>query len=187
MRAFVCTDYGSVIRKLVWLNESRAGVYVGMYDKAANPHASYHADGTHHMKIVHRGTEVTSFQEQKLPICSIPTYHSILGHGAFYEDSTMSQLPEFRTTPKETAFVLISHAIFRHIGALAMNMFIVNRTHELEFLSQMYARYQDDTFDLVTVSIFRLEHFPSHNLSVVLYRGKKGRQEADQPSEGGEK
>ena len=56
-----------------------------------------------------------------------------------------------------------------------MNTLIVNRTHELEFLSEMYARYQDDTFDLVTVSTFRLEHFPSHNVSVVLYRGKKGR------------
>ena len=100
MRAFVCTDYGSVIRKLVWLNESRAGVYVGMYDKSANPHASYHADGTHHLKIVHRGEEVTPFQEQKLPICSIPTYHSILGHTAFYEDSTMSQPAQVQDDPE---------------------------------------------------------------------------------------
>src|SRR5438270_13060256 len=101
MRAFVCTDYDSTIRKLVWLNESRAGVYVGMYDEKKNPHTSYHADGRHHTKITFGGKEVEVFQKLREPIKSISKYQEIIGTGAFYADDTMQRLPQFESESKE--------------------------------------------------------------------------------------
>ena len=73
---------------------------------------------------------------------------------------------------KETAFVLLGRAIFRHVEALAMNTFIVKRDYEATFLKRMYADYQTGSYELVAVCTFRLEHFPSHNVSIVLYRVK---------------
>jgi hypothetical protein len=172
MRAFVCTDYDSTIRKLVWLNESRAGVYVGMYDEEDDPHTSYHANGRHQTKIIRGGKEFEIFREQREPITSISGYQSIITTGAFYADKTMRRLPQFESESKETAFVLIGRAIFRHVEALAMNTFIVNRQYEANFLNEMYSCYQNDSYELVAVSTFRLEHFPSHNVSIVLYRVK---------------
>jgi hypothetical protein len=174
MRAFVCTDYDSTIRKLVWLNESRAGVYVGMYDEKKNPHTSYHADGRHQTKITLGGKKVEVFREHRKPITSISGHQQIMGHAAFYADSTMRRLPQFESESKETAFFLIGRAIFRHVDALAMNTFIVKRQYEAQFLKRMYADYQSDSYELVAVSTFRLEHFPSHNVSIVLYRVKPG-------------
>jgi hypothetical protein len=171
MRAFICTDYDSTIRKLVWLNESRAGVYVGMYDEKKNPHTSYHADGRHQTKITLGGKEIEVFREHRKPITSISGHQQIMGHGAFYADSTMRRLPQFESS-KETAFVLIGRGIFKHVEALGMDTFIVNRQYEAEFLKRMYADYEADSFELVTVNTFRLEHFPSHNVSIVLYRVK---------------
>jgi hypothetical protein len=171
MRAFICTDYESTIRKLVWLNESRAGVYVGMYDENKNPHTSYHADGRHQTKITVRGQEIEIFREERRSITSISGYQQIMGHGAFYGENTMRRLPEFESEPKETAYIVIGHAIFKHVEALAMNTSIVKRNYEARFLKQMYANYQGH-HELVAVNTFRLEHFPSHNVSVVLYRVK---------------
>lgn len=174
MRAFVCTDYDSTIRKLVWLNESSAGIYVGMYDEKHDPHTSYHVDGRHHTKITRGEEEVEIFREQREPITSISKYQQIIGTGAFYVDNTMRRLPQFENESKETAFVLIGRAIFRHVEALAMHTFIVKRQYEANFLKEMYSAYQNDSYELVVVSTFRLEHFPSHNVSIVLYRVKPG-------------
>jgi hypothetical protein len=172
MRAFVCTDYDSTIRKLVWLNESPAGVYVGLYDEKDDPHTSYHADGRHHTRITRGGKEVEISREQGEPIASIARYQQIIGTGAFYADNTMRRLPQFESESKETAFVLIGRAIFRHVEALGMNTFIVKRDYEATFLKRMYADYQTGSHELVAVSTFRLEHFRSHSVSIVLYRVK---------------
>jgi hypothetical protein len=51
-----------------------------------------------------------------------------------------------------------------------MNTYIVYRQHQPEFLTEMYRDYQNDSFDLVSVNTFRLDNFPLHNVSVVLYR-----------------
>jgi hypothetical protein len=121
MRVSICTDHKSIVRQIVWLNESRSGVYVGMYDETANPHASYHADGRHHVKITRRGKELVMFEEHRKPITSISAYESIITHGAFYSDEIMDRLPQLDINRKETAVVLIGAAIFRHVKALAMN------------------------------------------------------------------
>jgi hypothetical protein len=138
MRAFVCTDYDSTIRKLVWLNESSAGVYVGLYDEKDDPHTSYHADGRHHTKLTRGGNEIEVFRAQHQPIASIATYQQIISTGAFYADKTMHRLPQFVSGSKETAFVLIGRGIFRHVEALAMNTFIVKRDYEATFRSDQF-------------------------------------------------
>jgi len=174
MRVSICTDHKSIVRQIVWLNESRSGVYVGMYDERANPHTSYHADGRHHVKITQQRKELVIFEEQRKPITSISGNESIITHGAFYTDEIMDRLPQLDSKRKETAIVLIGASIFRHVGALAMNTFIVNRKYERQFLGAMYADYEMDHHELVTVNSFTLEHFPSHELSVVLYRVRPG-------------
>src|SRR5437667_9806667 len=103
MRAFVCTDYDSTIRKLVWLNESSAGIYVGMYDEKHDPHTSYHVDGRHHTKITRGEEEVEIFGEQSEPITSISKYQKIMSTGAFYAENTMKRLPQFEKEWIETA------------------------------------------------------------------------------------
>ena len=145
-----------------------------MYDEKDDPHTSYHADGRHHTKIIRGGKELEIFREQREPITSISKYQQIIGTGAFYADNTMRRLPQFENESKETAFVLIGRAIFRHVEALAMNTFIVNRDYEATFLKRMYADYETGSYELVAVCTFRLEHFPSHNVSIVLYRVKPG-------------
>jgi hypothetical protein len=174
MRAFVCTDHDSTIRKLVWLNESSAGVYVGLYDEKDDPHTSYHADGRHHTKLTRGGNEIEVFRAQHQPIASIARYQQIISTGAFYADKTMHRLPQYESGSKETAFVLIGRGIFRHVEALAMNTFIVKRDYEATFLEQIYSDYQTDSYEVVAVTAFSLEHFPSHNVSVVLYRVEPG-------------
>jgi len=86
----------------------------------------------------------------------------------------MRRLPQFESESKETAFVLIGRAIFRHVEALAMNTFIVKRDYGPTFLKRMYADYQTNSYELVAVSTFSLEHFASHNVSILLYRVKPG-------------
>ena len=175
MRVFLCTDHDSIIRKLVWLNESPSGVFAGMFDSTADIHCSYHTDGTHQTKFIRDSAESLLSREQHPPIASIQTHQQIIGYGAFYDEKTMNRLPIFKSESQETAFVIIGNAIFKHIQALAMNTYIVHRQYQPEFLNEMYRDYQNPPFDLVSVNTFRLENFPLHNVSVVLYRAKPPR------------
>ncbi len=67
----------------------------------------------------------------------------------------MRRLPQFESESKETAFVLIGRAIFKHVEALAMNTFIVKRQYEAKFLKRMYADYETGSYELVAVSTFQ--------------------------------
>ena len=51
MRISICFRRGSRIHRLVWLNESKAGIYLGVLGGQREFHVSYHQDGTRHAKF----------------------------------------------------------------------------------------------------------------------------------------
>lgn len=58
MRAIICTDYSGHLRKLIWLTENETGISAGICERDANPHATYHVDGSYHLKLTQRGCRV---------------------------------------------------------------------------------------------------------------------------------
>lgn len=173
MRAIVCTDYEGTLRKLIWVTENKSGISAGIYERDTDPHATYHADGTYHHKITHRGRTVTAFApEQKPPLSAISTQAHLLGTAASYGADTMQRLPEFKADGRANAVVVLSQSAFRGINCAALNSYIINRNHEEAFLSNAYASYENGSFMLISVNVFSLHHFRDHKVGVIVYRGR---------------
>ena len=51
MKIVACVRNGQALQKLVWFNESKGGVYLGVFARELDVHLSYHRDGRKHTKI----------------------------------------------------------------------------------------------------------------------------------------
>ncbi len=52
MRACIAHRAYGVLRRIVWFNESRTGIYLGYYGEKTLHHHSIHADGHHHLRTI---------------------------------------------------------------------------------------------------------------------------------------
>ncbi len=170
MRALVCTDYKDALYKLVCAHETPNGVYLAVCHTTADLHASYHTDGTHHLK--HKGKRVPMVLPQGPPIDSIDTRQQIMGHTTIYSDSTMAHASPMKRDNRLTALVLLSHVLFQNISAMSLNSYILHRDIESQFLQDAYADYQNESFDLVAVNTFTLDNFKKHKVGLIFYRGQ---------------
>src|SRR5260221_5380491 len=50
MRGSICVERGGCLYRLVWLSESRAGLYYGQLGSDRDHHVSYHTDGIRHFR-----------------------------------------------------------------------------------------------------------------------------------------
>ncbi len=171
MRGFICTDYEGQLFKVVWFTEGKMGVSVGYYDKKIEVHSTYHTDGAVHVKI--NGEKVPgSFSKKCAPIKEIQNAGNITGGAVSYSGKFFSLTMPFQSYKRADVVALMSHAIWKEIGAMAFNASIVSSKWEHDFLRQQYNDYQDKSFDLVSVNLFQLDHFPNHKIAIVFYRGK---------------
>jgi hypothetical protein len=174
MRAVICTDYANQLRKLIWVTENKTGISAGICERDANPHATYHVDGTYHHKLTHRGQTLTLSPTKKVPLASIKPKEQLLGTAAFYAEDTMRLLPLFTPDGRADSMVILSQSVFSDIRCAAFNSYILHRDHEADFLKDTYAHYECDSFMLVAVNIFGLEFFPDHKVGMIVYRGRHG-------------
>jgi hypothetical protein len=173
MRAIICTDYSSHLRKLIWLTEYRTGISAGIYERETNPHATYHMDGTYHYKLTHRGRTVKMLPpEQKVPLVAITAKEQLLGTGEFYTDDTMNRLPLFTPDSRVDIVVVLGQSVFRNIRFAAFNSHILHRNHESAFFTDAYSTYENGSFTLVAVNVFSLDLFPDHKVGVIVYKGR---------------
>lgn len=172
MRAIVCTDFAGTLRKLIWITENRTGISAGICDASANPHATYHVDGTYHHKLTQRGRTLKVLPSKKTPIVDIGGQEQLLGTAAFYVEDTMKRLPEFSPDGRAWSTVVLGQSVFQGIGAAAFNTYIIHRNVEPKFLEEAYTQYDSGNFLLVTVQMFSLASFRDHKVGLIVYRGK---------------
>lgn len=173
MRVMIATDFDGQLRKLIWFTENKTGVSAGICDSKANPHVTYHVDGTYHHKITHRGgTLKIEAPKKKVPLASISTKQQLLGTVVFYADHNMKDLPRFTPDGRVDTIVILGQSIFSNIRCASFNSYIFHRDHEAAFMAEAYALYEDKSFTLVTVNAFSLHQFPKHKVGVVVYKGR---------------
>src|SRR6266480_8012572 len=131
MRAIIATDFNGQLRKLIWLTENEEGVSAGIYDAKHDPHASYHVDGTYHLKF----TNKEIFPEKKVPLRDIATEQQLLGTGFYYVDDIMTRLPRFTPDRRVDALVVLGESVFSDIAYASFNISIVHRTYEPAFIA----------------------------------------------------
>jgi hypothetical protein len=173
MRAIIATDFDSRLRKVVWITENATGVSAGICEGKPDPHATYHADGTHHCKIRVKGRGLTIFREKKCPLQEIHSEQQLLGTAAFYANETMRRLPTLDADARLDTLLVLGQSVFRDIGCASFNIAIVHRNHESAFIDRAYSSYEDGSFMLVAIHLFPLVRFREQKIGVVIYKGRK--------------
>lgn len=172
MRAIICTDYSGHLRKLIWLTENETGISAGICERDTNPHATYHVDGTYHLKLTHRGRGVKTNTEKKMPLASITVKQPLLVTAAFYAHDTMNRLPLFKPDGRADTIVILGQSVFSGIRCAAFSTYILHRNHESAFLADAYSTYENGSFTLVAVNVFGLAFFPEHKVGMIVYKGR---------------
>lgn len=173
MRAIICTDFVEHLRKLIWITEYETGVSVGMYDSHANPHATYHMDGSYHCKITAKNHPLKFASEKKPPIAEITAEEPLLGMATFYVEDIMNRLPLYTPDDRADSTVFLGQSVFSNIRVAAFNAYIIHRNHEITFLEKVYPKYDNEAFMLVTVNLFGLDLFPDHKVGLLVYKGRE--------------
>lgn len=170
MRAIIATDFDGGLRKLIWVTEYDEGVSAGICDAKRDPHASYHVDGTFHFKFMGDDRVLKFAEEKKVPLKQIAVEEQLLGTQFVYTEDTMTRLPQFTPDPRADALLVLAQSVFSDVGYLAFYICIIHRSHEPAFLTQAYSSYEDKSYMLVTVNLFKLEVFTDHQVGVIIYK-----------------
>ena len=173
MRAIIATDFGGVLRKLLWITENKSGISAGICERKPDPHATYHHDGTYHHKVRNKRRLLTIAPEKRVPLRAISREAQLFGTAAFYSDTIMSRLPVFTPNRRVDALLVLGQSVFRDIGCASFNVSILHRSHEAKFVAKAYTSYEDDSFMIVSVQLFGLQIFTDHQVGVVIYKGRK--------------
>jgi hypothetical protein len=107
VRIALCVRYQQQVFRLVWINESTNGIYVGVLGAHHDSHVSYHQDGTRHVKLgseYHNrfsDTPITSHKDVKqLDHFSLPLTKNWFNSKTAYagDEKTESLIPSRRAT-----------------------------------------------------------------------------------------
>ena len=175
MRAIIVTDFDGHLRKLMWLTEFNDGVSTGIYDTKQDPHATYHADGTFHVRFTKGEHRLKFAEEKKVPLNQIEPKEQLLGTNFVYNDDVMARQPQFTLDFSADALMVLGQSVFRDVGYLALNIYVIHRSHEAKFIMQTYSSYEDKSYSLVALNVFKLHLFADHEVGVIIYKRRAHR------------
>lgn len=165
MRLALCVRYQELIYRLVWLNESKAGIYVGVLGSAEDSHVSYHRDGTHHIRL---GKDYHNRYQDK-PIAENVGSRQ-LGHYSLSLTKEWFNPKTLYGGDKQTeSVVLIDERLLSGKDTLALDVWLTDRRSEHELLRTVAKHVLiDKQFQLVAELVSALDHFPDHKLAMTL-------------------
>jgi hypothetical protein len=116
IRGYVCYRTGGQAYKFVWFQESKAGVYIGMYGKRSGIHYSYHTDGHCHFT----NDRARLLRTQKEPIADIRETVGVMASTHRVDAETMQRAGElYRPDPQKRVGALPNAVrLFAWLGLL---------------------------------------------------------------------
>ena len=165
MRIALCVRFDKRLFRLVWINESKNGIYVGILGAKQESHVSYHRDGNRHVKVAadyhnrfsdapiaaHKGAK-------QLGHLSLPlTKNSFEPKMAYLGDE------------KTESLLLLDERLLWNKDTLALDLWLLDRASEPELLD-IVARVlaSDSGFQVLAELVCSLDNFPDHKIALTL-------------------
>ncbi len=165
MRIALCVRHQRTIFRLVWLNESNAGIYVGVLGSAQDAHVSYHRDGTRHYKSgseYHNRFKDTPIEAhvgaRQLQHASLSLTKEWFNARTLYDGDDQTE-----------SIVLLDQRLVFGMDTLALDIWLTDRASEHELLRQMAEQARSDAnYHIVAELISALDYFPRHKVAFTL-------------------
>lgn len=169
MRSSICFRRDRRIYRLVWITESRNGIYVGLLGGQQEFHVSYHQDGTRHAKV---GSEYQN-RFSDTPIAAYAGFKQLDHISLSMSPEWFGAATEYAGDEKtETVFVL-DESLFRACDTCAVDVWLCERSSEtglLDAIGRMLS--SEPSFQIATEAFIALDNFPNHKLGVTLRTAK---------------
>jgi hypothetical protein len=165
MRLALCIRYQQKVFRLLWINESRKGIYVGVLGRKADSHVSYHRDGTRHFK---RGSE------HRIPFSDTPIAShkgpKQLGHFSLpLLTDWFTAETAYAGDEKTETVVLLDERVLYDKDTLALDVWLLDRASESELLDTVARSIvQLPSFHIVAELVLSLQNFPDHKLALTV-------------------
>ena len=165
MRTTLCVRVAGQVYRILWMSESKKGIYVGVFNNLVDSHMSYHQDGTRHWRVA----KVYHNRWKDVPL-SLHVGIKQLNH------SSISILPEcFQYWSKhvpirrnETVIVLDEHQFYGH-DTLAVDVWLTDVASETVLLKRLAQTISDSpAFVVIAELIFGLENYENQKLAIML-------------------
>jgi hypothetical protein len=171
MRAVIISEIEGVFKKIVWIEECRGGVYVGLYGKANKIHYSYHQDGSVHVKYGSRYLPMY----KTTAINDIQKFISITGYGITLEKGYEFATEDYIKNKKSNSVIYINPKIIKRQKIINIIPCIVRNGFEKACINHYHKSYQGkeaQTFELINANFFKLEKFQGFLVGIILSGGK---------------
>ena len=165
MRIALCVRHEKTIFRLVWINESKAGIYIGTLGSNEDAHQSYHQDGTRHTKM---GSEYHN-RFSDVPIAQHTGFKQ-LGHFSLSLTKNWFNAKTIYTGDDKTeSIVLLDQRLFYDRDTLALDVWMTDRASEQGLLKIVASSLETTpNFHAVAELVSSLEYFPNQKIALTL-------------------
>jgi hypothetical protein len=165
MRIALCFRRNDNIHRLVWITESKNGIYLGIQGAKQEVHISYHQDGTRHAKLgtdYHNGFSDVQIASHKgvrqLYHVSLPITKAWFTTGTAYSGDN-----------KTESLFLLDEVLFRDRDTLALDVWLLDRSSERELFGTVGKLINSDpAFQIITEIVASLDGFPEQKIALTL-------------------
>lgn len=165
MRISICFRRDNQIYRLVWLNESNGGVYLGVLGGQQEYHVSYHQDGTRHAKL---DLEYHN-RFSDVPIASHTGVKQLDHLSLAMTKEWFNAATRYPGDEKTETLVLLDEGLFCGRDTLALDVWLLDRASEPQLfgaVGRMLAA--EKNFQVVAEMVVTLDHFLNHKIGLTL-------------------
>ncbi len=165
MRIALCIRYQQQMFRLIWINESKNGIYVGVLGAQQDSHVSYHQDGTRHVRL---GSEYHN-RFSDTPIASHKDVKQLDHFSLSLTKNWFNSKTAYAGDEKTESLVLLDERLLYNKDTLALDVWLLDRASELKLLDTV-ARLiaSDPSFQVVAELVSALDNFPDHKIALTL-------------------
>ena len=168
MRISVCFRRGEQVYRLVWVNEDRAGIYLGYLGAQQESHWSYHRDGRSHTKL---GEEYLN-QSDGVSIEKVRGVRQLSNSYMPLTDNWFSAATLYAGDQKTETVLIVDEASFSGARFCSLDAWLISRDSEADLFRIVGASGASETqFTMVAEVVASLDFFPEHKLALTLRSG----------------
>jgi hypothetical protein len=165
MRIALCVRSGNQLFRLVWITESKNGIYLGILGREQEVHVSYHQDGNRHAKL---GDEY-HIRFKEAPITDHEGWKH-LGHLSLpLTKESFKPKMAYSGDAKTESLLVLDERLLWNKDTLALDYWLFDRTSEpelLDIVARVLASNSD--FQVLAELVCSLDNFPDHKIALTL-------------------
>jgi hypothetical protein len=140
--------------RLLWLSESRSGIYIGYFTGTVDVHSSYHQDGTRHSRIAKSHHQ----RWQDVPLRSHSGVKQLL-HASIPIHNRHDLWPRVASARDE--LIILNHSQFAGYDTLAVDALLASTNNDSDLNRFPEHAHEEYGFHHISQSTWSLSFFPN--------------------------